>query len=34
LAAPKVEALIVEKYGAEGQEMLNAFLDAIQQAQK
>jgi tripartite ATP-independent transporter DctP family solute receptor len=34
LAAPKVEALIVEKYGAEGQEMLNAFLEAIQQAQK
>ncbi len=34
LAAPKVEALIVEKYGAEGQEMLNAFMQAIQQAQK
>jgi hypothetical protein len=34
LAAHKVEALIVEKYGAEGQEMLSAFLDAIQQAQK
>ena len=33
LAAPKVEALIVEKYGSDGREMLNAFMDAIQQAQ-
>ena len=33
LAAPKVEALIVEKYGSEGKDMLKAFMDAIQQAQ-
>jgi tripartite ATP-independent transporter DctP family solute receptor len=33
MAMPKVEALIVEKFGAEGQDMLNAFLDAIKKAQ-
>jgi TRAP-type C4-dicarboxylate transport system substrate-binding protein len=33
MAMPKVKALIVEKFGAEGEEMLNAFLKAIEDVQ-
>jgi len=33
-AMPAVKKLIVDKFGAEGEEMMNAFLDAIEQASK
>jgi len=33
MAMPKVKALIVEKFGSEGEDMLNAFLEAVKAAQ-
>ena len=33
-AMPAVKKLIVDKFGAEGEEMMNAFLDAVEQASK
>jgi len=31
---PAVKKLIVDKFGAEGEEMMKAFLEAIEQASK
>ncbi|MFW5854225.1 MAG: DctP family TRAP transporter solute-binding subunit [Thermodesulfobacteriota bacterium] len=33
-AMPAVKKLIVDKFGAEGEEMMNAFLDAVEEASK